>query len=324
MALTRIIKFVFAPRPWMVWVLMAVLVGGVGVLLGTGRLQPLVAFLDSDAMALTAGGVRISLFLVLKTLFTVLLLFWLGSLALNALERQLERMRDWSSSSRALVFKIAQFFTYFLLLVVSLNVVGVDLSALAVIGGAIGIGIGFGLQKITSNYISGIILLMEKAIEQEDLIELNDGTFGFVRHNGARYTLIETPNGKEILVPNEDFITGKVVNWTYSNKHARIDVPVGVSYASDIRRAQALMLEAAREHPRCVADPAPECHLREFADSSVNFLLVFWVEDITEGRMRVQSEVMFAIWDKFAEHGIQIPFPQRDVYIKSLPAGFRF
>jgi small-conductance mechanosensitive channel len=198
-----------------------------------------------------------------------------------------------------------------------LDFVGIDLTTLTVFSGAVGIGLGFGLQKIASNFISGLILLMEKSIEEGDLIELADGTFGFVRRASARYTLVETFDSKEILVPNEDLITSRVVNWTFSNSSARVELEIGVSYHSDIELARDLILQAAAEHPRCAVTPEPACFLRTFGDSSVNFTLHFWVDDVTEGRWHPHSEVMFEVWRKFKDSGIEIPFPQRDLHIRS-------
>lgn len=160
--------------------------------------------------------------------------------------------------------------------------------------------------------------MLEKSVEQDDLIELTDGTFGFVRKSGARYTLIETFDGKEMMIPNEEFITTRVTNWTFSNTKGRIEVVIGVSYHSDIEKAQELILEAAREHPLCIETPAPRCYLRNFGDSSVDFILHFWVADVTAGRWEPQSEVMFSIWQKFRENNISIPFPQRDLHIKDI------
>ena len=182
--------------------------------------------------------------------------------------------------------------------------------------GALGIGIGFGLQKITSNFISGIIILFEKTVQNDDLIELNDGTLGFLRNTGSRASLIETYDGKEVMVPNEDLITSKVINYTHSDTDSRIEITIGVSYSSDLNLVKKLILEAALEHPRTLKDPQPNCFLREFADSSVNFLLHFWIGDVDEGRFGPQSEVMFDIWNKFKENNIEIPFPQRDIHIK--------
>lgn len=319
MPLLKLIKSIILPKASLAWLLLIVAVVGFALLVSTGKLQPVIAFLDSDTLSFLVGDVRVSIFLITKALFVILVLFWLCSIFLSFLEKHVAKIKFVSSSNRALFLKAVQFAVYFLLFLVSLKVIGIDLTAFAIVGGAVGIGIGFGLQKITSNYISGVILLVEKTIEDGDLIELDDGTFGFVRHNGARYTLIETFSGKEIMVPNEDFITNKVVNWTYSNKKGRVDIPIGVSYKSDIKLARDLILAAATEHPRCISDPAPECYLREYGDSSVNFLLVFWVDDVTEGRYKPQSEVMFSIWEKFQQHDIAIPFPQRDIHIVDQP-----
>ncbi len=309
------IKSIFLPGPFLAWVLLIACASGFLVLANLGYLNPIISFLDSNTLSFSVGDVRLSVYLIIKTVLTTLILFWLGRISLDFIEEKIDSIEAINSNHRALFIKAIQFVVYFLLIIFSFNIVGIDLTAFAVLGGAIGIGIGFGLQKITSNYISGVILLMEKTIEKGDLIELDDGTFGFIRHNSARYTLIETFNGKEIMVPNEDFITNKVVNWTYSNKKGRVDIPIGVSYKSDIKKARELIIEAAREHPRCINDPVPECYLREYADSSVNFLLLFWVDDVIEGRYKPQSEVMFSIWDKFKENNISIPFPQRDIHI---------
>ena len=315
MAIIKLIKSLFMPRPWLAWLLLIIAGLGFAALVGSDRLQPVINFLDSETLSFSVGDVRLSVYLLAKALTIILMLFWLSSISLGFIENRVASIEFISSSNRVLLLKAIQFVIYFFLILFSFKLIGVDLTAFAVVGGAIGIGIGFGLQKITSNYISGVILLLEKTIENDDLIELNDGTFGFVRHNGARYTLIETFNGKEIMVPNEDFITNKVVNWTYSNKKGRVDIPIGVSYKSDIKKARELILEAAREHPRCTIEPEPECYLREYGDSSVNFLLLFWVDDVTEGRYKPQSEVMFSIWDKFKGNDISIPFPQRDIHL---------
>ena len=313
------LKSLFLPRPWLAWVLLIIAGMGIAALAGSERLQPVINTLDSEALSFSVGDLRLSAYLLVKALFVILVLFWLSSITLGFIEKKVVGIQSISSSNRSLILKAIQFIVYFFLILFSFKLIGIDLTAFAVVGGAIGIGIGFGLQKITSNYISGVILLIEKTIEDGDLIELDDGTYGFIRHNGARYTLVETFNGKEIMVPNEDFITNKVVNWTYSNKRGRVDIPIGVSYKSNIKKARQLILEAATEHPRCLSEPAPECYLREYGDSSVNFLLLFWVDDVIEGRYKPQSEVMFSIWDKFKEHDISIPFPQRDLHIIDQP-----
>jgi small-conductance mechanosensitive channel len=311
--LTRLLR----PKEWIVKLLLAIVVVAFLAAAFLGYLNPIITFLDSDTLAFQVGETRISAYLVVKALLAITLLFWVAGLFSDLSEKKIKTLRNIKASNRSLITKALQIFIYFIAALIALDVLGIDLTALTVLGGAIGIGIGFGLQKITSNFISGLILIFEKSIEEDDLVELEDGTAGFVRHTGARYTLIETFEGRELMIPNEDFITKRVTNWTFSNTKGRIDIDVGVSYGSDLEKASELILEAANEHPRCSKDTAAECFLVEFGDSSVNFTLFFWVDDIIEGRKRPRSDVLFSIWRKFKENNIEIPFPQRDLHIKN-------
>jgi small-conductance mechanosensitive channel len=178
------------------------------------------------------------------------------------------------------------------------------------------VGVGFGLQKVTSNFISGLILLFEKSIKVGDLIELGPDAHGVVKQLSARYVLIEAPNGKDVLVPNEDLITHRVVNWTLTNNFAKVEILVSVSYHSDVELVQRLMLDAAKEHSRTLEDPAPACFLREFGDNGILVLLTFFVDDVIKGTMRPQSDVMASILDKFKANGVTISIPQHTVYVK--------
>ncbi|WP_203291566.1 mechanosensitive ion channel family protein [Maricaulis parjimensis] len=311
--LIALIKPTGAWARWLVFLMLAGIVAA-GVL---GHLDTVRAFLDTDALTFQVGNVRISAYTVLRALVVLALVFWTTAIIVDVVDHRLEKLTKMRATTRILVTKVFQIAIYILAGLVALDMIGLDLTTLTVFGGALGIGLGFGLQKIASNFISGLILLLERSVEQEDLIELPDGTTGFVRRSSARYTLIETFDGKEILVPNEDFITNRVTNWTLSSTKARIQINLGVAYGSDLEKAQALILEAALEHPRCIEDPAPQCFLLNFGESSVDFTLLFWVENVVDGRWAPQSEVMFAIWRKFRENGIEIPFPQRDLHIKS-------
>lgn len=308
---------ILKPRVWVAQVMILGLVILLVFLEASDKLAPVKEALDAQALSFNIGETRLSPYVIAKGLLTIIVLIWIVGIVSEFGEKRISNLKSFSRSSKVLVTKAFQIAIYALGFVLSLDIIGINLTAFTVVGGAIGIGIGFGLQKITSNFISGIILLFEKSVESDDVVELSDGTFGYVRQTRARYMLVETPDGKEIMIPNEDFITNRVVNWTYSNTRGRIDINVGVSYSSDIEKARELMLEAALEHSRCISDPPPVCYLREFADSSVNFALFFWVEDVTLGRYEPQSDVMRSIWKKFEEHGIEIPFPQRDVHIKS-------
>lgn len=304
------------PQAWIAQLLLILFIGCFLSLGYLDYLHPIKAFLDSKTLSFNLGKTRISAYILIKAALTVVVFFWITGIFSEFGEKRIKALKGIKESNKALITKIFQIVVYFFAFVFGLNFLGIDLTAFAIFGGAIGIGVGFGLQKITSNFISGLILLFEKSVEHNDLVELSDGTSGFIRHTGARYTLIENVQGKEIMIPNEDFITSRVTNWTYSNSKGRVEIKVGVSYDADLEQAMALILEAAKEHPRCLNDPEPSCFLREFADSSVNFLLFFWVADVTEGRYGPQSDVMISIWKKFKAHNIVIPYPQRDVHLK--------
>ena len=278
-------------------------------------LKPSLNYLNKYSLKL--GAFQITPWSFLKSILTILIFLWITSLVSNQFKNRIKQLKTIKAGTKEILTKSFDIFIYFFSSLLILNVLGINLSTLTLIGGALGVGIGFGLQKITSNFVSGLILLFEKSIEIDDLIELSDGIYGFVRRLGSRYTLIETFDGKEILIPNEDFITNRVTNWTFSNKNGRIDIDISVSYKSDIEKAQTLILEAAIEHPRCIADPAPKCYLMEFGDSSVNFKLLFFVGDVEEGRWEPQSDVLISIWKKFKSNNIEIPYPQRDIHIKT-------
>lgn len=297
------------------WLIFATLIVVLG-LGAAGHLELVKEYLDTKQLTFKIGDFQMSAYGLLSACASVAVVFWSAAILSDFAENRIWRIRSLKSSSRALILKIVQIIIYFIAFLFAMDMVGIDLKALTIFSGALGIGLGFGLQKIASNFISGLILLLERAVEQGDMIELNDGTFGFIRKARARYMLVETFDGKEILVPNEDFIVNRVVNWTFSNNRGRVEIAVGVSYGADIELAQRLILEAARENPRTMNDPAPQCYLRNFGDSSVDFILHFWVDNIIEGRWQPQSEVMFSIWNKFKDNNIEIPFPQRDVHIK--------
>lgn len=258
------------------------------------------------------GSIKLNAYSALRSLVAVATLFWVASFISNVTENRLKRIRSMRAGNRALVMKIFQIALYFTVFLIGLQIVGVSITALSVFGGALGVGIGFGLQKIASNFISGIILLFERSIEVDDLVELQDGTSGYIRHTGARYTLLETFDGKDVLIPNEDFITQRTINWTYSNRKARVEIRIGIGYESDLRLARSLMLEEAKKHPRCIEDPGPSCFVETFGTNTISLALYFWVANVTDGRMEPRSDVMIAIWDAFKAHNIPIPYPQRD------------
>ncbi|WP_105041759.1 mechanosensitive ion channel family protein [Rubritalea profundi] len=313
--MVKMTKFFLTPRIWVGMVFILCVVGGSLFLGALNYINPVRELLDSDQMSFWLGGMRFSAFMVIKNLLVILVLFWVTSIIAKFGKNRIRSIRKINSNSRSLLAKAYQAAVYFTALLIGLQVLGIDFTGLAIFSGAIGIGVGFGLQKITSNFISGLIILFEKSINEGDLIEMNEGLSGFVRETGARYTLVETFEGREVMIPNEDFITNRVTSWTFSSNQGRISIDVGVSYDSDLNQVSELILEAANENPRCSQNPAPECFLVNFGDSSVDFTLNFWVDDIAVGRRRPRSDVLFSIWKKFKDHDIQIPFPQRDVHM---------
>ncbi|MEM6602622.1 MAG: mechanosensitive ion channel domain-containing protein [Pseudomonadota bacterium] len=285
-----------------------------------GLLEPVITRLNSYGFVI--GDVNITPYLIIKAISLVVILVWLGRMISRSLKGCIRKNEDISITTQELIIKIFDIFLLISFVMIALNIAGIDLTALAVFSGAFGVGLGIGLQKIASNFVSGIILLIEKSVKINNLVIMDDGTFGHVRKLGARASVIEAVDGREVMVPNEDFITSRVSNLTYSNNAIRVDIPVGVSYDTDLRFAYDLILQAAKgyEHASTKAGRLPACYLREYGDSSVNFMLTFWVDDVNViGKWSAQSDVMFIIWDSFKKNNIEIPFPQRDVHLRTAP-----
>ena len=269
-----------------------------------------------DGMAMTFGEVRVSVLTVVKGVMALGILLWVTVSISNVLERRISRAGSLTPSVQVLVAKLTKIVLVTLAFLLAINSLGIDLTALTVFGGALGIGIGLGLQKVASNLVSGLTLLMDKSIKPNDVIAVGD-TYGWIVSLGARYAAVRTRDGIEHLIPNEELITQRVENWSHSDKTVRLKVPVGISYRSDVRLAMRLCLEAAGAVERALAAPAPRCLLRGFGDSSVDLEIRIWIDDPEEGRANVMSEVLLGVWDRFHEHGIEIPFPQRDLHLKS-------
>jgi small-conductance mechanosensitive channel len=277
-----------------------------------GLLEPVRDTLDSAAIVV--GGLRVTALLVLKATVLLLLALWAANAASNFLDTRLRSVPDLTPSIQVLLGKLLRVALITFAVLTVLSSVGIDFSALALFSGAVGVGVGFGLQKIVSNLVSGIILLADKSIKPGDVITVGDH-FGWVTQMGARYTLVDTRDGREYLVPNEDFVTQRVVNWSHSNENVRLDVKFGVSYASDPHVVGRLAVEAAAGVPRVLTAPAPTCHLREFGESSLDFVLRFWIRDPIDGLANVRSAVLLALWDIFKREGVEIPFPVRDLQL---------
>ena len=278
-----------------------------------GLLEPVSAALDSFGIVL--GGLRITPLLALKTSMLLLITLWGAIVVSDFLDRRMQSAADLTPSIQVLIGKLIRFFLIALAITVVVSSVGIDLSALALFSGAVGVGLGFGLQKIVSNLVSGIILLADKSIKPGDVISVGD-SFGWVVTMGARYISVNTRDGREILIPNEDLVTQQVVNWSYSNEQVRLEVRFGVDYGSDPHVVRRLAMETAANIPRVQKDPEPICHLVAFGDSSLDFSLRIWISDPTEGLSNVRGATMLALWDAFKREGIEIPFPQRDLHVR--------
>ncbi|MBD3670762.1 MAG: mechanosensitive ion channel [Gammaproteobacteria bacterium] len=280
-----------------------------------GWLAPLLNALDS--IAIQAGETRISLLsiakLFLSIAFFLLLAIWLSAM----LERQLNRSEHLSNSLKVGLSKGGRLVLVTLALLVALNTIGIDLTALTVFGGALGVGLGFGLQRIASNFISGFILLFDRSIRPGDVISVGE-SFGWVSALHARYVVVKDRDGVERLIPNENLITSEVINWSYSDRDVRVKIPVSISYSDDPEQAMSLMTEAARASARVLVDPAPICRLMRFGDNGIELELRVWVADPEGGVNSVRSEINLAIWRAFKQHNITIPFPQRDVYLRNM------
>ncbi|HUU65995.1 MAG TPA: mechanosensitive ion channel domain-containing protein [Methyloceanibacter sp.] len=277
-----------------------------------GLLDDAVAVLDG--VALTVGGVRISALLVLNAVLSLAILLWVAVMASRVLERRITQSVQLTPTFQVLLIKLLKVVLVGIAIALALSTVGIDLTAFAVLGGAIGLGIGFGLQKIVSNLIAGVIILLDKSIKPGDVITVGE-TFGWINSLGARYASVVTRDGTEFLIPNEDLITHQVVNWSYSNDAVRLKIPIGISYKSDPRQAIALCFDAAREESRILKQPAPNVLLKGFGDSSVDIEMRVWIRDPRNGVSNIKSAILLRVWDKFHEHGIEIPYPQRDLHL---------
>ena len=282
-----------------------------------GLIGPVVGLLD--AMAVSVGSFRLSLLSVVKGLITLGLLVWLANAVSRLTEQRLQGFGPLTPAMRVLAGKLVRMTLLTLAVVFALGSIGIDLTAFAVFSGAIGVGVGFGLQKVVSNLVSGVILLIDRSIKPGDVIEI-DGTYGSVTTLNARYVSVLTRDGKEFLVPNEDLITHRVTNWTYTNDLIRLHVKVGISYASDPHAAIALARDATRDVARVLKTPEPACLLTGFGDSAIELELRFWINDPANGTANVRSAVMLNVWDLFRAHGIEIPYPQLDLTLRNAEA----
>lgn len=295
----------------------------VGIPLGTlqvfGWLEPVTGLLDQ--VSLTVGNIRLSLLALLRTLIFGALLFWLGSISNNAGKQVIRTQQRLTAGTRELFAKLFEISLFFIIFLLLLQVMGINLTTLAVFGGALGIGLGFGLQQIASNFISGMIILLDRSITIGDYVELEDGRSGMLRELNMRYGILETYDGKDIMVPNEQFITSSYTNWTHKDKRQRYPLEFQVAYSTDLDLLFEKVREVCSAHPNVISGEhipiefRPDAEIAGFGESGIDILVEFWMEGIDDGENRVGADLLHAIWRVIQEHGMQIPFPQREVRI---------
>jgi small-conductance mechanosensitive channel len=269
-----------------------------------------------DNPGFEVGEVRLSVLFLLKAVLLLGLFFWLAFSIGNFLDQRIQRSQELTPSLRVLTGKVLRSVLVVIAAVIWLSALGINLTVFTILSGAIGVGIGFGLQKVVSNLFSGIIILLDRSIKPGDTISLGE-TFGWIRELRARFVSVVTRDGREYLIPNEDFITHEVINWSYSDDLVRIDVAFGASYDSDPHKVAAVAIDAAAAVPRVVQARMPVCWLTAFGDSSLDFLLRFWIRDPQNGLTNVRGMVLLAVWDAFKANGIAIPYPHREVIMKT-------
>jgi small-conductance mechanosensitive channel len=277
-----------------------------------GWLPAVESFLEQ--IAITVGESRFSLLMAVKLVVLcglyVLLALWISGL----IEQRLKNARTISLSLQVGIAKVVKVALLTVAFLLAMSEAGLNLASLTVFGGALGVGIGFGLQKIVSNFISGFILLGDRSIRPGDVISIGN-TFGWVRELRARYIVVRNRDGVETLIPNENLVTTDVINWSYSDRRVRVKIPVQISYADDPEQAMAIMEEAANANSRVLKDPEPAVRLMKFGESGIDLELRVWLLDPQEGVGNVRSDINLAIWRGFREAGITIPYPQRDVHL---------
>lgn len=269
-----------------------------------------------DGVAMQVGSVRLSLLDTGKLILSLAVLWIMALWLARLIENRVTRSEYINPSMQVALVKLSKFVLLVVAFIAALEAVGIDLTALAVFGGAVGVGLGFGLQRIASNFISGFIVLFDRSIRPGDVISI-DNTFGWVQELRARYVVVRDRGGVERLIPNETLITTEVINWSYTDRNVRLMIPVCISYDDDPEQAMALLLEAAKANTRVLEDPAPAARLMKFGDNGIELELRVWIQDPESGLANVRSDVNVAIWRAFKAAGITIPFPQRDLHIRS-------
>lgn len=278
-----------------------------------------------EAVQFSVGNIKVTAYGILRVLIFGSVLFWLGRVSNATGQEIIRRQEHIDLRTRAVAAKMLEIGIAILIFLLLLQVMGINLTALAVFGGALGVGIGFGLQAIASNFISGIIILLDRSISIGDYVELEDGRTGIVRELNMRSTTLETFDGKDIMVPNEKFIVDTFTNWTHKNHKQRYRVDFSVAYSSDLRKLVGIIKEVVASHEQVLSgeelpiEERPDCEIDSFGDSGVNMFVEFWMEGIDDGKNRVGGDLLLMIFEALQEHGYEIPFPQREIRVLNNP-----
>ena len=277
-----------------------------------GQLDPVIDALDS--VSVTFGGLRLTPLLLIQLAVLLAVALWLSNVASNFAENQIARSGDLTPSVQVLLVKVIRIGLMVFAVAIAMSAVGINLAALTIFSGAAGVGIGFGLQKIVANFISGIILLVDKSVKPGDLVTIGDNS-GRISAMKTRYISVAAGDGREFLIPNEDLVTQKVTNWTYTDKYTLVKVIFGTNYDADPRLVCKLAIETAAANERVLKSKPPNCLLTDFTDAGMKFSLTFWLAD-PDGMDNVKSEAMLSLWDAFKREGIRVPYPVRELRVR--------
>ncbi|WP_119396501.1 mechanosensitive ion channel family protein [Salinibius halmophilus] len=282
-----------------------------------GLLSTAIATLDGYALDL--GNIHITLFDVLRVAYFGVILFWLGRESNRVGKKKIRQQKNLDSSTKEIIAKLFEVGIFIVVALLLLNILGINLTTLAVVGGAVGVGIGIGLQSIASNFISGLIILLDRSLSIGDYIELDDGRSGTITELTLRAATLETFDGKDIVVPNDVFFTETFTNWTHKNKKQRYAINFNVAYSTDLDRLFPLVKEMLAEHPMVMAgdhlpiEERPDIEICGFGDNGIDLLIEFWMEAIDDGPNRVGGDLLYSLWKLMKENGFEFPFPQREV-----------
>lgn len=303
-----------AVRKFVKWVIIPI-----AVLYVFGWLDNVTAYLDSIKLQL--GNISLSLHAIARVLIFGSILFWLGRISNDSGKQYIRKQENIDKGTREVFAKLFEIGLYFLIFILLLQVMGISLTAIAVFGGALGVGLGFGLQAIAANFISGIIILLDRSLIVGDYIELEDGRGGTISALNMRSTILETFDGKDIVVPNETFVTSSFINWTHANIKQRYSIEFQVSYSTDMEKLVEILKEVVASHPQVISgddatpEEQPDAEISSFADSGIEVLVEFWMAGVDDGANRVDADLKMMIWKALKENDISFPFPQREVRI---------